>query len=63
MAKPEKPKIQMPSSFNECATSVHNCDANTFCNNTDGSYNCTCSPRYAGNGTSCIGKSSYDIKR
>ena len=41
--------------INECTTNAHNCDANTFCNNTGGSYNCTCSPGYTGNGTSCTG--------
>ncbi|CAH3192561.1 unnamed protein product, partial [Porites evermanni] len=41
--------------INECVTNVHNCDVNAFCNNTEGSYNCTCSPGYTGNGTSCNG--------
>ena len=41
--------------INECTTNAHNCDANAVCNNTEGSYNCTCSPGYTGNGTSCTG--------
>ena len=41
--------------INECTTNVHNCDANAFCSNSEGSYNCTCSPGYTGNGTSCSG--------
>ena len=41
--------------INECTTSVHNCDVNAFCSNSEGSYNCTCSPGYTGNGTSCTG--------
>ena len=47
--------------FNEFATRVHNCDANAFCNNTDGSFNCACSPAHTGNATSCIGKSSCHV--
>ena len=43
------------SDINECTTNGHNCDANAFCNNTEGSFNCTCSPGYTGNGTSCNG--------
>ena len=41
------------SDINECTTNVHECDANAFCNNTEGSYNCTCSSGYTGKGTSC----------
>ena len=43
------------SDINECTTNFHTCDANAVCNNTQGSYNCTCSPGYTGNGTSCNG--------
>ena len=49
------------SDINECTTNVHNCDVNSFCNNTDGSYNCTCISGYTGNGTSCTGKSSSQM--
>ena len=45
--------------INECSTNAHNCDANAFCSNSEGSYNCTCSPGYNGNGTSCTGKSYH----
>ena len=31
-----------------------------YCNNTVGSYNCTCYPEYTGNGTSCTGNFMYD---
>ena len=45
--------------INECSTNAHNCDANAFCSNFAGSYNCTCSPGYNGNGRSCTGKSYH----
>ena len=33
------------------------CDANAYCNNTKGGYNCTCHPGYYGDGTNCeLGK-------
>ena len=37
-------------------TGEHNCDANEKdCNNTEGSFNCTCKPGYSGNGVHCTG--------
>ncbi|CAH3189386.1 unnamed protein product, partial [Porites lobata] len=36
--------------INECETGKHHCDSNAFCNNTKGSYICTCKPGYTGNG-------------
>ena len=40
---------------NECAAGEHNCDAKADCNNTEGSFECTCKARYSGNGVDCIG--------
>ena len=40
---------------NECVTGEHNCDANAACNNTEGSFECTCKPGYSGNGVNCTG--------
>ena len=40
------------SDINECEW-VNDCDINSDCNNTDGSYNCTCHPGYSGNGRNC----------
>ena len=40
---------------NECITGEHNCDANADCNNTEGSFECTCKPGYSGNGVDCTG--------
>ena len=42
--------------INECTTNVHNCDQWAACNNTIGSFNCTCFKGYEGNGTSCAGR-------
>ena len=39
--------------IDECLTNP--CDANANCNNTDGSYGCTCHLGYEGNGTYCSG--------
>ena len=44
----------------ECANNTDSCDANSYCNNTVGSYNCTCYPEYTGNGTLCTGNFLYD---
>ena len=40
----------------ECAQNTHNCSADAVCNNTNGAYNCTCKPRYHGDGLVCAGE-------
>ena len=45
--------------IHECDTGKHQCDSHAFCNNTKGSYNCTCKPGYFGNGFNCTGNSCY----
>ena len=45
--------------INECNTlHLQNCQDydNAICENTDGSFMCTCKPGYMGNGTTCSGK-------
>ena len=42
--------------INECAKGTHTCSADAVCNNTNGSYNCTCNPGYYGDGWVCQGK-------
>ena len=39
---------------NECLSNS-TCDANATCNNTEGSYTCTCDSGYSGDGISCDG--------
>ena len=51
------------SDINECTTNAHNCDVKAFCNNTEGSFNCTCSPGYTGNGIKCTGKLSFLMEK
>ncbi|KAL9961999.1 hypothetical protein ACROYT_G031050 [Oculina patagonica] len=41
------------SDVDECTTNSHGCDFNAICNNTMGSYNCTCKPGFKGDGKKC----------
>ena len=43
------------SDVDECA-GTNRCDANAECENTDGSYNCSCITGYEGDGFQCTGK-------
>ena len=40
--------------IDECAEGLHSCDVHAYCNNTAGSYTCTCKPTYHGDGENCI---------
>jgi len=51
----------MISDINECEGITHNCSSNAVCNNTKGSYNCTCKPGYLGDGWNCTGD-EYTLK-
>ena len=42
--------------IDECSSNSHSCDANAVCNNTRGSYTCTCKAGYLGNGENCTGR-------
>jgi hypothetical protein len=43
--------------IDECDTGLHDCDQlNANCNNTEGSFLCTCKESYFGDGKKCEGK-------
>ena len=42
--------------IDECTNNTHKCDVNAVCNNTVGSYKCSCKPGYSGDGKKCTGK-------
>ena len=41
--------------IDECTNGKHRCDVNAVCNNTRGSYNCTCKDGFYGDGINCTG--------
>ena len=41
--------------INECDDGTASCDVNAQCINTNGSYNCSCSSGYSGDGMTCTG--------
>ena len=44
--------------IDECAnTTLNDCDVNARCNNTEGSFNCTCNTGYTGDGVNCTSMS------
>ena len=45
----------------DCTEMTDNCDVNAYCNNTVGSFNCTCNSGFTGNGTTCAGKYDYFV--
>ena len=46
----------LTSDVDECFNNTHDCDEHAFCNDTDGSYNCTCLRGYRGDGFNCNSK-------
>ena len=43
------------SDTDECVTTPRICHVSATCNNTHGSYVCTCKPGYTGDGQNCTG--------
>lgn len=41
--------------INECEIGAHNCDRHAVCTNTAGSFKCSCSPGWIGDGIKCTG--------
>ena len=44
------------SDIDECNAANNSCHENAWCNNTQGSFNCSCKPGYEGDGYNCTGK-------
>ncbi|CAH3133140.1 unnamed protein product, partial [Porites lobata] len=42
--------------LDECTTGSHSCDVNSICQNTVGSYKCSCNAGYTGDGKPCNGR-------
>ena len=50
------------SDIDECVVDTHhNCSSDAFCNNTHGSFNCTCKPGFTGDGENCTGRVGQDV--
>ena len=45
--------------IDECTNGTHNCSVNAVCNDTRGSYNCTCKDGFHGDGINCNGNYFY----
>lgn len=48
--------LYLPLDIDECRDSVDACDANANCQNTWGSFSCSCKAGFIGDGKSCSGK-------
>ena len=49
------------SDVDECTASSLVCDVNANCNNTQGSYHCSCKPGFTGDGITCQGENDNYI--
>ena len=51
----KKPLCAYFLDLDECTTGSHSCDVNSVCQNTVGSYACSCNAGYTGDGKPCNG--------
>ena len=51
----KKPPCAYFLDLDECTTGSHSCDVNSVCQNTVGSYKCSCNAGYTGDGKHCNG--------
>ena len=49
--------------INECSASIPVCDVNANCQNTVGSYVCSCKAGFTGDGKTCAGESECSFLR
>ena len=64
LVKHKKNQIDLITSdtadINECTEETSPCPVNSNCNNTDGSFTCTCLEGFSGDGDVCNGKKSIE---
>ena len=48
------------SDIDECENEENPCHVNALCSNTVGSYVCRCTRGFDGDGTTCVGNSSFN---
>ena len=48
-----------PADVDECEEELDNCDVEAICQNTIGSFNCTCISGYDGDGVNCTSKLTF----
>lgn len=53
---PCAPQTSLFTDINECEIGAHNCDRHAICTNTAGSFKCSCSPGWIGDGIKCTGE-------
>ena len=47
--------------IDECEADIYACGSDAICNNTHGSFNCTCKPGYKGDGKNCTGNFLFTV--
>ena len=47
--------------IDECKAGKHNCGSNATCQNTKGSFVCTCKPGYSWDGVNCTGENTTSV--